>query len=198
MSRAPDRERLKAVRAANPRRCDFPGCGRPHKSRGYCHSHVTQLRRGEPLSSLLSWGRSVKERAFAVRKIDDVTGCWVWDAPLNDKGYGSIQANRKVTTVHLAFWRETVGPVPDGLELDHLCRNRACFNPAHLEPVTGRVNVLRGINPAAVNARKTHCSNGHPFDEANTRRRANRRVCIACQAATNARRRLSASAVGAA
>jgi len=74
-----------------------------------------------------------------------------------------------------------VGPIPAGLQLDHLCRNRACVRPDHLEPVRSRENTLRGFGPSAINARKTVCAHGHPFDEANTGRSPNgRRFCREC------------------
>jgi hypothetical protein len=78
-----------------------------------------------------------------------------------------------------------VEPVPKGLTIDHLCRNRACVNPAHMEVVTNRVNIMRGDTPAARNAARTHCAHGHPFDESNTYHRAGKkgqagRDCRAC------------------
>jgi hypothetical protein len=71
--------------------------------------------------------------------------------------------------------------LPKGWEPDHLCGNPSCWEPAHLEPVTQRENTLRSNNSAAQNARKTHCVNGHPFDEANTYRARGRRYCRACR-----------------
>jgi hypothetical protein len=68
-----------------------------------------------------------------------------------------------VTYAHRFAYSVLVGPIPDGLQIDHLCRNEMCVNPEHLEPVTQRINMLRGTGPQAVNAQKTHCPKGHPL-----------------------------------
>lgn len=108
------------------------------------------------------------ERITAKINVDGV--CWEWTGAKNKYGYGAIQRGRRtgVVRVHRALWEELVGPVPDGLELDHLCRNRACCNPDHLEPVTRQVNVDRGSR-AAGRPRRTHCTHGHPLTPDNTR-----------------------------
>ncbi|TDD77726.1 HNH endonuclease [Actinomadura rubrisoli] len=87
---------------------------------------------------------------------------------------------RKNVVVHRFVYESLVGPIPEGLVLDHLCRVRACCNPAHLEPVTDRVNILRGASITAANARKTHCDHGHEFTSQNTYRHRGRRLCRAC------------------
>jgi hypothetical protein len=99
-----------------------------------------------------------------VRHSDDLFGCWEWTASRDDLGYGyfSPSGGNRVPA-HAYAYRLVVGEVPDGLELDHLCRNPSCVNPAHLEPVTHRENLMRGESPMAKNARKTHCIHGHPF-----------------------------------
>jgi hypothetical protein len=82
---------------------------------------------------------------------------------------------------HRLVYEELVGPIPEGMELDHLCRNTSCVNPAHLEPVPHRVNVLRGVGPTAENAVKTECVNGHPLTGRNLCiRKEGGRKCRTC------------------
>jgi len=108
--------------------------------------------------------------------------CWPWTGKLTEKGYARICLNGRRTTVHRYLYEVYVGPVPNGLVLDHLCRVRHCVNPAHLEPVSNRENVLRGIGPTAVNAKRVYCLFGHLFDEANTMKARNGgRLCRTCR-----------------
>lgn len=121
------------------------------------------------------------------------TGCWIWLRHIDPGGYASIGVPRdgklRTTIAHRVSYETFVGPIPDGLQLDHLCRVRHCVNPAHLEPVTARENSLRGLTIPAENARKTHCDSGHPFDQANTHiGPTGHRRCRSCDAA-RARRR---------
>lgn len=131
--------------------------------------------------------------------------CWPWKGTLNPNGYGMLSVRRgpQASTIwaHRAMFELWWHPIPDELELDHTCHtadvecrggvecpHRRCCNPAHLEAVTHAVNVRRGRAPRGAehfHGKKTHCPQGHPYDEANTARYDGRRVCIACRNARN-------------
>lgn len=113
--------------------------------------------------------------------------CWEWPGS-KVSGYGTINADGETQRAHRVVYEAVVGPIPDGLVLDHLCRNRCCVNPAHLEPVSFAENVLRGESPPAINARKTACDNGHEFTPENTRIYKGYRICRICARDTTRRR----------
>ena len=124
----------------------------------------------------------------------DVCGCWLWVASLDSHGYGQIGMGGRLALVHRLAYEDLVGPIPDGLTIDHLCRTPPCLNPCHLEPVTLRVNIMRGTNVSSRNARKAHCPNGHPYDifEAKARRCRKCRQAIERRASRRYRARRAA------
>lgn len=117
-----------------------------------------------------------------VHELDN--GCWEWRGAKSNRGYGNFNYAGKTQHSHRLAYQTLVGPVDLGLELDHLCRNRACVNPAHLEAVTGRVNNLRGTSLAAQRSRRTHCPKGHALTGSNLDpaelRRGGNRSCYTC------------------
>lgn len=121
------------------------------------------------------------EPRFYSRIVESPTGCWVWTGSRGPKGYGRFHFNGKGHRAHRFAYERLVGPI-GSLTLDHLCRNRLCVNPAHLEPVTNRENLLRGKGLTARNAQVTRCPQGHPYDEANTYRWSRERALARRQA----------------
>jgi hypothetical protein len=151
------------VRAPSNRKVSCPQCGGPKERRA-----ATCL---ECFAS-----RPLDERFWAKVDRGDEDQCWEWQAGRTN-GYGIFWIGDRLVRAHRFAYELLVGPIPDGLELDHLCRNRACVNPGHLEPVTREENLRRGIH---VNREKTHCPQNHPYDEVNTYIEGGRRHCRIC------------------
>jgi hypothetical protein len=186
------------------RTCSFPGCEEPTHSRGWCGTHYQRWRRHGDPAAIVSprrseWaprGTPLEERFWAkVNKAGpvpecrpDLGPCWLWTAGRNKNGYGTFAIThrhmRRMVRAPRFAYELLVSPIPQGLPLDHLCRNPPCVRPSHLEPVTHRENLLRGIGFTATRAAQTHCKRGHEFTEANTyhpRKRPNGRVCRQCR-----------------
>jgi hypothetical protein len=151
------REAIKARLHGKP--CAVPDCSANAVARGWCDPHYRRWKRtGSPVRATPEqrfWRNVQRGRA------DD---CWPWLASGWPKGYGAFRINGQTVAAHRFSYELHHGPIPEGLTVDHLCRNPSCVNPAHLEAVTFRENVLRGTNMAARYARRDTCSRGHQFD----------------------------------
>lgn len=115
-------------------------------------------------------------------------GCHTWLGCQLPLGYGRVSIDGAPDYAHRVRYEREIGPIPEGMELDHICRNAACCNPQHLEPVTHRENVLRGNSPTAANALKTHCSKGHPLSGDNLcpyNKKRGYRTCLICKRERN-------------
>lgn len=149
------------------------------------NAEVRQQRRGDNGRYEKS---AAKDRFWA--NVHKTEGCWVWVGYMGQYGYGRFYVNRTRVPAQRFAYELLVGPIPEGLMLDHLCRNRACVNPKHLEPVSGRDNTLRGTGLTAQNAKKAHCPAGHPYDLFNTSHdRAGSRKCKECRRRREGKRR---------
>jgi len=107
-------------------------------------------------------------------------GCWEWGGKIRKDGYGKITIDYKSYYVHRIAYEEFFGRIPETLVIDHLCKNRKCCNPLHVEVVTLKENVMRGDSGHARNARKTHCKRGHEFNSQNTVMKRGARQCREC------------------
>jgi hypothetical protein len=129
--------------------------------------------------------------------IDD--GCWEWCGAKDEHGYGLYWLDGKSRRAHVVAFTLLRGPMPEGTEPDHSCRNPGCVRPGHMEPVTHRTNVLRGVSPPAANALKTECRHGHRLTPTNTYVKPNGwRICRTCRRAEEQSRyrRLKSQATG--
>lgn len=127
--------------------------------------------------------RPLRERILSSIRVDE-NGCWRWQKYVKRNGYGQMGVpGQSSQYAHRVAYATFVGPIPEGLQIDHLCRVRDCCNPAHLEPVRGRTNVLRGVGFAAQHARVDKCPAGHLYDDENTYVRPIRdgRDCRTCR-----------------
>jgi len=121
---------------------------------------------------------TVEERFWP--KVNKTISCWLWTAK-KSRGYGHLRVGNTFRSAHRISYEWSKGPIPDGLQIDHLCQVRACVNPAHLEAVTARTNLFRSDTPAARNAAKTHCPQNHPYDDINGYKWGGLRYCKTCR-----------------
>jgi hypothetical protein len=170
--------------------CSAPECNRPvgRSARGLCpRCYKRWYRHGST-----SYPTQPVEPRFWP-KVDKTETCWLWNAGTNGVGYGMfwVDKDRGRVLAHRYAYELLVGPIPEGLTLDHLCRQPTCVRPDHLEPVTHRENVRRGNGWGGRKARQTHCLRGHELTEANIYRKPSRptsRECRTCMAEREAKR----------
>lgn len=175
---------------STPKLCSFPGCGRPHQAKGLCKAHWRQVRRGNVLSPLNSTRRPngtlprIRYDEIPCPRADLKGPCHRFRGCHQSTGYGQVAFMGKRVLVHVYVWERANGPVPPGLEIDHQCMVNDCCNIDHLRAVTHQVNSTENLKSPSgwqLNAAKTHCKRGHPFDEQNTYIYRGNRWCRRCQ-----------------
>jgi len=179
--------------------CGVPGCEKEHFGNGLCLMHYTRIRRHGVLNPPKPVRTGRPRRPPEVRFWEMVdkkapNGCWLWTGSPNTKRYPNFTVDtgnhEKTISAHRFAYILLVGAIPKGMQIDHLCRNTRCVNPAHMEVVTGRVNVLRGNTIVAINAAKTFCDRGHPLTPENVRMENGSRRCKVCRREDARARRL--------
>ena len=154
--------------------CGVEECESPHDSRGFCKKHARLVRLGRDPRTRPPTRLEIF--MAGVRRSSD--GCWRWQRKIGRNGYGVFGLRSQLA--HRVSYEMFIGPIPDGLQIDHLCRVRSCVNPAHLEAVTVGENCRRRDAALAIGSHKTQCPHGHEYTEENTRRAGGRRFCRTC------------------
>lgn len=170
-------------------KCQFNGCDRDAHTKGWCSAHYQQQYHGKTMTPLHA---TVRPRGSPPRIICDevmcqvpglVGPCHVFRAYKDDCGYGRVAVDGEgMASVHVYVWERVNGPVPDGLEIDHQCRNRGCCNEDHLRAVTHQINCTENVVGSVwqLQLAKTHCPQGHPYSEENTYKYGTNRFCREC------------------
>lgn len=171
--------------------CAVDECERPAWNRNWCRMHYARWFRAGSVDGRPRESKDVTERFWEKVNSDgpvpaerpDLGPCWLWVGAVNNTGYGTFWDGERTVVAHVFAYEWELGPIPEGLEPDHLCRVRHCVRPSHLDPVTHGENVRRGM-AGAKNREKTHCKWGHPFDAENTyvAPGGTKRACRVCRA----------------
>lgn len=140
------------------RTCDFDGCERRHDARGYCRGHYQQFKSGRELKPLGRCSIGFEERFW--QKVQKGSECWEWTGSTNNNGYGTVRQDGKSKTAHRVAYELAVGPIPAGNVVDHVCFNKSCVNPAHLNPCTQKQNLEN--RPSAYSNSKTGVRGVYP------------------------------------
>lgn len=164
-----------------PRLCTAPGCEKPRKPKSsYCSMHASRMAKHG------SFDAPSRQRVHPV--VDPETGCHNWTGSTDEKGYGNLERGGRAMKAHRWYWIQRHGEIPEGLQLDHKCRNHACCNPDHLEPVTNLENQLRGMAPTMIAHRENRCLRGHELTPENSYRKTDgSRQCRICLRVVNNR-----------
>lgn len=156
--------------------CTIDGCDNRSVARGWCSKHYYRWKRHGDPNVVSAKGNSTESRFWAKVDVGHPLGCWGWTAA-KDKGYGRFRigsqtdGTRTMVAAHRWSYEQLIDEIPDGMTLDHLCRNPPCVNPDHLEVVSQAENTRRGVASdllARRKAQQTHCAQGHRYDEENT------------------------------
>lgn len=182
--------------------CSVDGCDREHHARGYCGTHYRRWRlsgdaqadapvldKGPYGDAEARWLRRIAKDGPLARNNPELGPCWRWLGWVPDEGYPNFSVDGRTVSAYRWAYEHFIGPVPDGLELDHFACDRGrqgCVNPYHCRPATRQENQARVPHRNSI---KTHCPQGHPYDEANTRHTpSGGRICRACHRASEAER----------
>lgn len=163
-----------------PGPCAVGGCVKTVQARGLCAMHYARALRAERGIAAPEKNRVGVDPLTKIIARCEIGLCWSWQRGQSSSGYGVVAYGGRNHYTHRAMWELLIGPIPAGMEIDHLCKNKLCCNPEHLEPVTPRVNKLRSGSPSGRHARREVCDQGHPFSEENTVIRHGYRTCRTC------------------
>lgn len=168
------------------RRCSVEGCDRKHDSHGLCGMHSMRHKRGRGVAQ----GRRARASYFRDQVNESPSGCWLWGGKVREDGYGQFSSDSLMA--HRYAYELWVGPIPEGLQIDHLCMVKACVNPQHLEAVTAAENLRRRDVAYGMGSAVTSCPRGHAYDVINTYQSpSGRRNCRRCGRERMALRRKS-------